>query len=103
MLNDIFMFFEQFYFWLAFSRSMYCKHCCIGCIYYEQCREEKKAEDERINELLDFSKGFYYANENIDMIDYEPDKFIDFEIDDFSQDDCNYFENGMDLAFIDEV
>ena len=42
-------FFKQFRFWIEWSYWLRCKHCCIGCKYYDQCNSEVEELDERIS------------------------------------------------------
>lgn len=34
--------FERLVHWITKSRKKSCKHCCIGCEYYNECKFDEK-------------------------------------------------------------
>lgn len=51
-MDKIKNFFERIKFWFEWSYYLRCKHCCIGCQYYDSCKGE-------VEDILDMSKTFY--------------------------------------------
>lgn len=47
-------FFKQIWLWLTWSYYLRCKHCCIGCKYFDTCL----SEIENIDDNLDIDHYF---------------------------------------------
>lgn len=47
-------FFKQIKFWLEWSYWLRCKHCCVGCKYFDSCISEV----EQLEDKLDFKSYF---------------------------------------------
>lgn len=45
---------KRIYLWLAWSRYLRCKHCCIWCKNYDRCVEEIRDMEDK----LDFKTYF---------------------------------------------
>lgn len=41
-------FFQQFKFWIEWAYWLRCKHLCIGCKYYDRCKDEVEDFEDKI-------------------------------------------------------
>lgn len=40
---------KRLYLWVSWSRYLRCKHCCLWCKYYQDCIDEIKNMEQRLN------------------------------------------------------
>lgn len=45
---------KRLYLWISWSRYLRCKHCCLWCKYYQNCVDEIKDMEDK----LDFKTYF---------------------------------------------